>query len=128
MFDFVLYALVGISWVLTLAFTVLLGLLCIRIRSKGLIIITAVLVFPPTLGLISSYVIQLYIDQWAIGELNNWFTQHMTIEGFAMLYNFVSRVLHDGLLALGAFLIYREWSGGKIRWNPLKSSEVANHA
>ena len=26
-----------------------------------------------------------------------------------MLYNFVSRVLHDGLLALGAFLIYREW-------------------
>ena len=81
MFDFVLYALVGISWVLTLAFTVLLGLLCIRIRSKGLIIITAVLVFPPTLGLIPSYVIRLYIDQWAIGELNNWFTQHMTIEG-----------------------------------------------
>ena len=44
-----------------------------------------------------------------------------------MLYNFVSRVLHDGLLALGAFLIYREWSRGKIRWNRHKSPEIVNH-
>ena len=62
MLDFVKYTLAGTSVVLTLVFTGLLLLLCVRVRSTGLIIITAVLAFPPTLGLIPSYVIGLYID------------------------------------------------------------------
>ena len=128
MFDFVQYTLIGTSWVLTLVFIGLLGLLCIRTRSKGLIIITMVLAFPPTLGLIQNYVITLYIDQWAGGELNNWLTQRMAIEEFVMLYSLVRRLLHDGLLVLGAFLIYREWSGGNIPWHRYKPSEVINHA
>ena len=45
-----------------------------------------------------------------------------------MLYNLATRVLHDGLLVLGAFLIYREWSGGKITWRRYKPSEIVNHA
>lgn len=113
---------------LTLAFTGVLVLLCIRTRSMGLIIITAVLVFPPTLGLIPSYVITLYIDQWAGGELNNWLVQRMTIGEFVMLHSLVKRLLHDGLLVLGAFLIYREWGGGKIPWCRHKPSEIVNHA
>ena len=128
MFDFVQYTLLGITLVLTLVFTGLLGLLCIRTHSIGLIIITAVLVFPPTLGLIPSYVLRLYIDHWTGGELNNWLTQRMTIGEFVMLYKLVTRVLHHGLLALGAFLIYQEWNRGKIRWNRHKSSEIVNHA
>lgn len=84
--------------------------------------------FPPTLGLIPSYVIGLYIDQWAGGEINNWLTQRMTVGEFVILYNLVRRLLHDGLLVLGDFLIYREWRRGKIRWNRQRSSEVVNHA
>ena len=116
MFDFVQHTLLGVTLALTLAFTGVLVLLCIRTRSMGLIIITAVLVFPPTLGLIPSYVITLYIDQWAGGELNNWLVQRMTIGEFVMLHSLVKRLLQDGLLVLGAFLIYREWGGGKIPW------------
>ncbi len=127
MLDFVQHALLGVTLVLTLTFTRLLGLLWGRTRSMGLISITAVLIFRSTIGLIPGTVIKPFLDQWSRGELNNWLTQHMTIGG-TTLCNFVSRVLHNGLLALGTFLIYREWSGGKIRWNPLKSSEVANHA
>ena len=51
MFNFVRYTLLGISLILTLAFTGLLVLLCIRTHSKGLIVITAVLVFPSTFSL-----------------------------------------------------------------------------
>ena len=127
MFDFVQHALLGITLILTLVFTGLLGLLCIRTRSIGVIIITAVLVYPPTLGLIQSYILRLYIDQWAVGKLS-WWTPSMAIEEFLMLYKLVMRLIHDGLLALGAFLIYREWSRGKIRWNQQKSPEVINHA
>lgn len=44
------------------------------------------------------------------------------------LYIYVTRIFYNGLLALGAFLIYQEWSRGQIRWNRQKSSEVVNHA
>ena len=127
MFDFVQYTLLSTTLILTLVFAGLLILLCIRTRSMGLIIITAVLAYPPTLGLIQSYILRLYIDQWAAGKLN-WWTPSMTIEEFLMLYKLVMRLLHDGLLVLGAFLIYREWSRGKIRWTADKSPEIINHA
>ncbi len=55
MLDFVQSILAAINLVLTLAFPVLLALLCIRTRSKGLIIITAVLIFRLTVGLIPCY-------------------------------------------------------------------------
>lgn len=128
MSGFVQHTLLGTTLILTLAFAGLLVLLCIRTRSMGLIIITAALAFPPTLGLIPNYVIGLYIDQWAGGEINNWLTQRMTVGEFVILYDLVRRLLHDALLVLGAFLIYREWRRGQIRWNRQISSEVVNHA
>ena len=128
MFGFVQHTLLCTTLILTLAFAGLLVLLCIRTRSMGLIIITAVLAFPPTLGLIPSYVIGLYIDQWAGVEINNWLTQRMTVGEFVILYDLVRRLLHDGLLVLGAFLIYREWRRGKIRWNRQGLSKVVSHA
>ena len=128
MYDFVQYTLLGISLIVTLAFAGLLVLLCIRTRSKGLIIITALVIFRSTLGLIPVTVIELFLDQWSTGELNNWVTQNMTVGQFVMLYTYVTTIFYNGLLALGAFLIYREWSRGNIRWNQQKSSEVVNHA
>ena len=126
MFDFVQHTLLGFSVILTLAFPVLLVLLCIRIRSKGLIIITAVLIFGSTFDLLLREVMKPFLDQWSTGE--NWLTQNVTAGQFMTVYIYVTRIFYNGLLALGAFLIYREWSRGKIRWNQQKSSEVVNHA
>ena len=128
MLDFVQGVLVVINFALRLALPILLVLLCIRTRSKGLIIITAVLIFHSTIGLIPPYVMRPFIDQWSRGELNNWLTQHMTVGRFVVLYQYVASLPYNGLLALGVFLIYREWNHGKIRWNRQKSSEVVNHA
>lgn len=128
MFDFVQHTLLGTTLILRLALAGLLVLLCIRTRSMGVIIITAALTYPPTLGLIPSYVIRLYIDQWAGGDINNWLTQRMTVGEFVTLYDLVRSLLHKALLVLGAFLIYREWRRGQIRWNRQRSSEVVNHA
>ena len=126
MFDFVQGTLLGFSVILTLAFPVLLVLLCIRIRSKGLVIITAVLIFGSTFDLLLREVMKPFLDQWSAGE--NWLTQNVTAGEFMALYIYVTRIFDNGLLALGAFLIYREWSRGKIRWNQQKSPEVVNHA
>ena len=126
MFDFVQHTLLGFSVILTLAFPVLLVLLCIRIRSKGLIIITAVLILSSTFDLLLREVMKPSLDQWSTGE--NWLTQNVTAGQFMTVYIYVTRIFYNGLLALGAFLIYREWSRGKIRWNQQKSPEVVNHA
>lgn len=128
MLDFVQGVLAVINLVLALALPVLLVLLCIRTRSKGLIIITAVLIFRSTVGLIPPIIIESLVDQWSRSELDNWLTQHMTIGRFLVLYNYVASLPYNGLLVLGAFLIYREWNHGKIRWNRQQSSEVVNHA
>ena len=128
MFDFVQYALLGISSILTLAFPGLLIFLCIRTRSKGLIIITAVLICRSTIGLIPDFVMKPFLDQWSNGELNNWLTQHITVGQFIIWYHYVAILPYNGLLVLGVFLIYREWSHEKIRWNQRKSPEVVNHA
>ena len=126
MFDFVQHTLLGFSFILTLAFPILLVLLCIRIRSKGLIIITAVLIFGSTFDLLLREVMKPFLDQWSTGE--NWLTQNVTAGEFMTLYIYVTRIFYNGLFVLGAFLIYREWSHGKIRWNQQKSPEVVNHA
>ena len=128
MIDFAQYTFLGISLIVTLAFVGLLVLLCIRTRSKGLIIITVLVIFRSTIGLIPGTVMELFLDQWSTGKLNNWVTQNMTIGQFVMLYTYVTTIFYNGLLALGALLIYREWSRGQIRWNQQKSSEVVNHA
>ena len=126
MFDFILDSLGVTSQILMLAFVSLLILLCVRTRSKGLIIITVVLVI--SFGLILNLLVNPYIDQWSRGELDNWLIQRITVGKFVVLYHTVKGLLYKGLLALGAFLIYREWSHGKIRWNQQKSLEVVNHA
>ena len=128
MLDFVQGVLVVINFALTLALPILLVLLCIRTRSKGLIIITAVIIFRSTVGLIPPIILHSFIDQWSRGELNNWLTQHMTVGRFIVLYQYVASLPYNGLLALGTFLIYREWNHGKIRWNQQKSPEVVNYA
>ena len=126
MYDFVLDALLGIGSILRLAFVALLVLLCIRIRSRGLIIITAVFILGSTFDFISREVMNSFIDPWRPGE--DWVAPNGIALQIAILYNYVTTILYNGLLALGAFLIYREWSSRNIRWNQQKSLEVVNHA
>ena len=128
MFDFVQYALFGISSILTLAFPGLLVFLCIRTRSKGLIIVTAVLIFGSPFDLIIRDIMKPFLDQWSTGEQNNWLTQNVTVGELMTLYIYVTRIFYNALLVLGVFLIYREWNHGKIRWNRQQPSEVVNHA
>ena len=129
MFDFVQGTLVATNLILRLAFLGLLVFLCIRTRSKGLIIITVLVIFRSTLGLISdAVIIEPFLDQWGKGKINNWLAQRMTVGEFIILYRYVTSIFYNGLLALGALLIYREWSRGKIRWTPDKSPEIVSHA
>ena len=128
MVDFVQGTLVVINLVLKLTLLVLLVLLCIRTRSKGLIIITALVIFRSTIGLIPGVVMEPFLAQWGKGKINNWLTQRMTVGDFIILYHYVTNIFYYGLLAWGTFLIYREWSRGKIRWNQQKSPEAVNHA
>ena len=51
--------------------------------------------------------------------MNNWLTQRMTVGNFIILYQYVTTMFYNGLLTLGVFLIYREWSHEKIRWNQI---------
>ena len=128
MFDFVQGTLVATNLILRLAFLGLLVFLCIRTRSKGLIVITAVLIFGSVFDFITRDIMESFLDQWSKGELNSWLTQDVTVGEFMTLYIYVTGIFYNGLLALGAFLIYREWNHEKIRWNRQRSSEVVNHA
>ena len=128
MFDFAQGTLVATNLILRLALAGLLVLLCIRTRSKGLIVITAVLIFGSAFDFITRDIMESFLDQWSKGELNNWLTQNVTVGEFMTLYIYVTGIFYNGLLALGAFLIYREWRRGQIRWNRQRSSEVVNHA
>ena len=128
MYNFVQHTVVAINLVFVLALPVLLVLLCIRTHSKGLIIITAVIIFRLTDDLIPPIVTKSFLDQWSRGELNNWLTQHMTVGQFIVLCHYVMSLPYNGLLALGTFLIYREWSCGKLLGCQHKSPEIVNHA
>ena len=128
MFDFAQGTLVATNLILRLALAGLLVLLCIRTRSKGLIVLTAVLIFGSVFDFITRDIMESFLDQWSKGELNNWLTQNVTVGEFMTLYIYVTGIFYNGLLALGAFLIYREWRRGQIRWNRQRLSEVVNHA
>ena len=128
MLDFVQHILVGISLIIVLALPVSLVLLYIRTHSKGLIIITVLVIFRSTFGLILGAVMKPFLDQGRKGEINNWLTQRMKTGDFVILYSYVTSIFYNGLLALGVSLIYQEWSCGNICWNHQKSSEVVNHA
>ncbi|MCZ6677401.1 MAG: hypothetical protein O7E52_09135, partial [Candidatus Poribacteria bacterium] len=50
----------------------------------------------------------------------------MTIGEFNLMFHSMKTLLHNGLLILGVFVVYREWSGGKIHWRHHEPSEGIN--
>ena len=126
MSEFLIYAFAILNLVVLLLFAGLLTLLYLRTRSKGLLVITATLIISWLFGWIFSAAIGHYTNRWLMGEVNNWLTQRITIGEFTLILHYVKGLLRNGLLVLGIFLIYQEWSRGKIHWRPHKPSEGIN--
>ena len=105
----------GLGIVAQLAFIGILLFCCFRTRSKGVILLSAVLLTSGIFGSIFKHFSDPYIDQWIAGEMSNWLTQSMTIWEFVLTVSFVESFLYKSLFVLGVFLIYREWRQGKFR-------------
>ena len=106
---------VGLSIVAQLAFIGLLLFCCFRTRSKGVILLSALLLTSGIFGSIFQHFYRPYIDQWTAGEISNWLTQSMTVGQFVLTVAYIESFLYKSLFVLGVFFIYREWRQGKFR-------------
>ena len=109
-----LIALTTLTVIVHLALVGLLFLLCIRTRSKGLIVIFATCVGFWVIGVIFQPLFQQYIDQWVGGEVNNWLTESMSIGEFLILFSYIKHLFYGSLGLIGIVLIYKEWRLGKF--------------
>ncbi|MDE0465450.1 MAG: hypothetical protein OYL97_00225 [Candidatus Poribacteria bacterium] len=114
MFNSIFYGLNIIVW---LALAVLLVVLCFRTRSRGLILISAILLTSGMFNSIFEQVLGLYIDQWIASEIAGERVLNTNIGDFLMSVALVKPLLYSCLCLLGGFLVYREWRLGKFR-NP----------
>lgn len=110
MFNSVFYGLNIIVW---LALAVLLVVLCFRTRSRGLILISAILL---TSGIFNS-IFEQVLGVWIASEIASERVKNMNIGDFLMSVALVKPLLYSCLCLLGGFLVYREWRRGKFR-NP----------
>ena len=94
----------------------LLLLLCIRTRSKGLMIIFITYITFAVIDAISKPLLDSYIGGWSAGETINWLTDSMSIGEFVMRLDLVKRFIYHGLISFGLFLIYKEWRRGKFNY------------
>ncbi|MCY3740904.1 MAG: hypothetical protein OXH00_07780 [Candidatus Poribacteria bacterium] len=105
----------GLSIVAHLALVGLLLFLCFRTKSKGVILISAILLTNGVFSSIFKHFFDPYMDQWIAGEISNWLTQSMTLGEFVLTVAYIKSFLYNSLFVLGVFLIYREWRQGKFR-------------
>ena len=104
----------GLSIVVHLALIGMLLFCCVRTRSKGVILLSAILLTSGIFNSIFTHFSDPYIDQWVAGEVSNWLTQSMTIGEFVLTVSIIKSFLYRSLFVFGAFLIYREWRQGKF--------------
>ena len=126
MFTGVLYGLTVIVW---LALAALLGVLCVRTRSKGLILISAILLTSGLFNSIFEQVLDLYLERWLASDIGIERMQNMNAGDFLMKVtvrvDLVKSLLYSCFCLLGGFLVYREWRLGKFR-NP-QSEQIEEH-
>ncbi|RKU15908.1 hypothetical protein C6503_13360 [Candidatus Poribacteria bacterium] len=104
----------SLSIVAHLTLVGLLLFLCFRTRSKGVILISAILLTSGIFSSIFKHFSDPYMDQWIAGEISNWLTQSMTLGEFVLTVAYIKSFLYKSLFVLGVFLIYREWRQGKF--------------
>lgn len=110
--------LVTLTIIVQLAVMGLLLLLCIRTRSKGLIVMFVTYVGFMIVGVIFQPFFQQYIDRWAEGEVDNWLTERMTLGSFVMIFEMMKRFFYMSLNLIGLLLVYKEWRQRKFNQPP----------
>ena len=105
----------GLNIIVWLAFAGLLGFLCFRTRSKGLILISAILLTSGIFDWGFEQVSQLYVDQSIASKMSGEGTQDMRVGEFLLTLSLIQHLLYNCLCLLGGFLIFREWRQGKFR-------------
>ena len=107
-----------------LALVGLLIFLCFRTKSKGLILISAVLLMNDIFGLIFQRVIESDWWRWKPGKVMNEGILGMGEAEFLLAVGMGQSLLYKGLCLLGVFLIYREWRQGKFRYPLQEETKV----
>ena len=116
----------GLSIVAHLTLIGLLLFCCFRMKSKGMIFITALFLTSGIFNSIFDHFFHPYIDQWIAGEMSNWLTQNTTMGEFVMAISYIKFFLSNTLFLLGVFIVYREWRHGKFHVpQPELSEELA---
>ena len=114
--SYVLYdVLYGLDIAAHLVLVGLLVFLCFRTKSKGLILISAVLLMNELSGLIFEQVVQSDWWRWEPGKTIEEGILGMSDVEFLVTVAMVKSLLYKGLCLLGVFLIYKEWRQGKFR-------------
>lgn len=114
MLNGVLYGLTIIVW---LALAGLLVFLCVRTRSKGLMLISAVLLTSMIFNSLFEQTLGSYMDRWIASEITSEGVASMNAGDFLTKVAMVKLLLYQCLCLLGGCLVYREWRQGKLR-NP----------
>ena len=118
------YIFVGLNIVAQLTIAGLLVFLCFRTRSKGLILISAVLLTSGLFGSIFRDIFNPYTDWWIGREVSNWLMQSINVGGFPLrMVDLIRPLLYKSLWLIGVFLIYKEWRLGKFRFPQSKRRE-----
>ncbi len=114
MLNNVLYSLNIIAY---LGLAVLLVFICFRTKSKGLILVSAILLTGGIFNWIFEQGIDFYIERWIAREVASDGVWNMNAGEFLMGVTLVESLLYGCLCLIGGFLVYREWQHGKFR-NP----------
>ena len=112
------YILYGLNLAAHLALVGLLIFLCFRTKSKGLILISAVLLMSEISGLIFQQVVKSDWWRWEPGKMRGEGILNMSALDLLLTVAMVHPLVYRCLCLLGVFLIYKEWRQGKFRYPP----------
>ena len=104
-----------LNFIAYLGLAVLLVFICFQTKSKGLILISAILLAGGILDWGFEQIGKLYVDRLIVSEMGGEGTQNVSVGEFLMTLTLIQHLLYGCLCLLGGFLIYREWQQGKFR-------------
>ena len=107
----------GLNFIAYLGLAVLLVVLCYRTKSKGLILISAMLFTGGIFDWGFDQIGKFYVDRSIASQMSGEGTRNMSAGEFLIILAYIQHLLYSCLCLLGSFLAYREWRQGKFR-NP----------
>lgn len=105
----------GLNIIVWLGLTGLLAVLCFRTKSKGLILISVMLLTGGIFDWVFEQVDELYVHRSMESKMSGGETQDMHLGEFLLTLSLIQHLLYNCLCLLGGFLIFREWRQGKFR-------------